>query len=343
MRERLYVLAFALLLVFPSLGQAYDLDLHGVFPGIGGDIALAEGEHKRDDIIRIGESIEVAEGDTVAGDVVSIGGSVTVRGHVSGDAVSVGGSIVLEAPGVIEGDAVSVGGGIEKGEGTRIGGSTAEIGMKFGPFRYMFPRGIARGAPRFCTILGASPIARVIGVGVLLLIAVLLVLFLPGPTGRLSKTVQSHLPRSILFGILGEIAIVPLCLVLAVSVIGIPLIPLALIAYAAAFLLGMAGVGLVVGEIFLKRAGATPGSSVAAVVIGVVLIELLALLGTFLSPVTPGLGGALRFIGVLVLYFAWTIGLGAVIVTRFGTRQWVPKTIKPSAQVSEEKGGGNEV
>lgn len=343
MKQRVALILFALALAIPSLGQARDVDLEELLLGIGGNVALAEGERRRGDIVRIGESIEVAEGDTVDGDIVSIGGSLTVEGYVTGDAVAVGGSIFVGAEGTIEGDAVAVGGTIEQDEGASIGGDTAEIGMNFGRFLGLRPLVPMKGVPRLCTFFGASALARVIGVGVLLLITVLLVLFLPRPTGRLARTAQSHLPRSILFGILAEIAIVPLCIILAVSLIGIPLIPVAIMAIGAAFLFGMAGVGLLVGDIFLKRTGTTAGSAVGAVAIGVILIELLALLGAFLSPVTPGLGGVLRLVGMLVLYFAWTIGLGAVILTRFGTREWSPKPVEASVQITEEKGGGNEV
>lgn len=325
MKERLCLLLFAALLILPSLAEGYRAD-------------------SEDAIVRIGESVEVTEGDTIRGDVVSIGGSITVRGYVDGDAVAVGGSIVLEYPGVIEGDAVSVGGGIEKGEGTRVGGETVEVTLP--GFRYIFPRGVVRGAPRLFPLLVSSPFPKVMGVVVLLIITVLLVLFLPTPSKRLSSTVESHLPRSILFGILGELAIIPLCVFLAVSVIGIPLIPVALIAIGAAFLFGLAGVGLLVGQIFLKRAGTGAPSAVASVAIGVILVELFSLLGAFLALVVSPLGGGLKVLGLLILYFAWTVGLGSVILTRFGTREWSPRQPKQAeapAKISGEKEGEGEV
>lgn len=317
MRGRLSLLLFAVLLLSPSLGEGYEVE-------------------SEDAIVRIGEDIVVAEGDTVDGDVVSIGGSITVRGYVAGDAVSVGGSIVLESPGVIEGDVVSIGGGIEKGAGTRVGGDKTEL--SFLGFRHIYPLAGLRGVPRLYAIGAFSALWKVVSVVVLLIITVLLVLFLPTPTKRLSRTIESHLPRSILFGILGEVAILPLCVLLAVSLVGIPLIPVALIAYGAAFLFGLAGVGLLVGEIFLKRAGATTISSIAAVAIGLVLIELFSLLGALLSPV-PGLGAFVSILGLVVLYFAWTVGLGSVILTVFGTREWSPRRAEVPAQSPEEKGG----
>lgn len=317
MRGRLSLLLFAVLLLWPSLGEGYEVE-------------------SEDAIVRIGEDIVVAEGDTVNGDVVSIGGSITVRGYVAGDAVTVGGRIVLESPGVIEGDVVSIGGGIEKGEGTRVGGDKTEV--SFPGLRHIYPLAGLRGVPRLCAIGAFSALWKVVSVVVLLIITVLLVLFLPTPTKRLSRTIESHLPRSILFGILGEVAILPLCVLLAVSLVGIPLIPVALIAYGAAFLFGLAGVGLLVGEIFLKRVGATTISSLAAVAIGLVLIELFSLLGALLSPV-PGLGAFVSILGLVVLYFAWTVGLGSVILTVFGTREWSPRRAEVPARSPEEKGG----
>ncbi len=343
MRQRLCLFVLAVLLVFPFLANAYDIDLEDIIERIPADIALAGGETTSEDIVRIGESIVVADGDTVEGDVVSIGGTVTIRGCVRGDAVAVGGSLILEAPGEVKGDAVAVGGGIEKGEGTKIGGDSVEVGL--GPLKFIQPLIGLRGGPKLYRIAAASsPIRRVASVIVLLVITVLVVLFLPAPTERVSNTVQSHLPRSLLFGLIGEIAVVPLCVILAVSIVGIPLIPVALIGIAAACVFGMTGMSLMVGQVFFKRARARASSYVAAVAIGIILIELLSLLGAFVSPVLAVLGGILTFVGLLVLFFAWTTGFGAVILTRFGTREWAPRqAVVPSVEKLQDTGGEEEV
>jgi hypothetical protein len=108
-----------------------------------------------------------------------------------------------------------------------------------------------------------------------------------------------------------------------VTIIGIPLlalVPLAVFALALLLLVGFTAVVSDVGRIAAARFG-WPGQSpylVAAVGVLVVLSPvLLGRLVGFAGGVLVPLAWALLFLGFLVEYAVWTVGLGAVALARF--------------------------
>jgi hypothetical protein len=130
-------------------------------------------------------------------------------------------------------------------------------------------------------------------------------------------------------GFLAEILIVPVLVivtvVLAITLIGIPLlilvIPLYLLAVVAACFFGYIGVANLAARFVETRTGVTLESPYARIALGVLLLMLAGLLAWIL-----GLGnGPLHFAAVLfsilswmIFYLAVTIGLGAVVTSRFG-------------------------
>jgi len=137
--------------------------------------------------------------------------------------------------------------------------------------------------------------------------------------------------RSGFTGLLAEMLFVPLIVVtvvvLAISIVGIPLlllIPFAVALAVVLMIIGFTGVACVVGRFVSERIGIgrSPYLSVAVgvvVVLGVTLIaKLCALLGGVLFGMV--IGGALGVLGFLAEYLAWTIGIGALILTWLSRR-----------------------
>ena len=134
--------------------------------------------------------------------------------------------------------------------------------------------------------------------------------------------------------------------VLAVSVIGIPLlalVPVALLALVIAALLGFVAIGRNVGTWLEERFGARFSSPVLAVVVGIVAIQAISLVGRVVS--LPGgvlgwIGFALVACGFFVKYVAWTVGMGAMTLVVFG-RDWrrprPVETPRPEAAETFEK------
>ena len=110
--------------------------------------------------------------------------------------------------------------------------------------------------------------------------------------------------------------------ILAVSLIGIPLlvlVPFGVIAFLLAVLVGFAGVALRLG----RWAVGPDRPMFVAMAVGVVLVASVTLIARGLAlvpaplwPVTWMIGA----LGFLVEYLAWSVGLGAALLTRFGSR-----------------------
>lgn len=115
--------------------------------------------------------------------------------------------------------------------------------------------------------------------------------------------------------------------VLAVSIIGIPLlalVPVALLALLIGSLLGFVAVARNLGQFLEERFDRRAGSAVVTVVLGIVAIQALSLLGRAVA--LPG--GWLGWIGLSLLaagfffkYTVWTIGMGATTLVLLG-RDW---------------------
>jgi hypothetical protein len=110
--------------------------------------------------------------------------------------------------------------------------------------------------------------------------------------------------------------------ILAVSIIGIPLlllVPFAIVAFLVAMLVGFSGVALRVG----RWAVGHDRSAFVALAVGVVLVSAVALVARTLSllpvPLWP-ISWILALTAFVLEYAAWTVGLGGALLTRFGTR-----------------------
>lgn len=117
-------------------------------------------------------------------------------------------------------------------------------------------------------------------------------------------------------GLLIEMAIVPATVALAVSVIGIPFIPVAYAALAASFILGMGAFFLLMARRVCLNLGKPEPSTIKAVGLAGGATAAISIAGGLL----PVIGGVLGLALFLTLCCGMTLGLGAVWITRFGTR-----------------------
>lgn len=333
-RITLLLAALALVVGFASAEQAEGIDVD-----ISVEIEEEEKEadtQKRiyhDDIVKIGEGIVVKENEVVEGDVVCIGGTITIAGTVEGDAVCIGGTLKLDSTAVVEGDAVAVGGSIKRHDDARIDGESISVGI--GPLGLGFPWKVAPRVPGVSRA-ATSPFPAVMALFIfVLVIAILVATFLPSPTKRLETTGRKSFWKCFLIGLLGEVVILPFIFFLVVSVVGIALIPLVLAGFFVAFYFGKTGISLLVGNTFLGRFRSTQPHIVAATAMGVLLIHVLVLLGGILAYTVEGLGVLVVLLGLVALWVAWTTGLGAVVLTRFGTRVPADTSPEPKGEIAE--------
>ena len=221
-------------------------------------------------VIKIGHDA-VIEVDMRVDDVVAVGGDVKVYGTVHGDAV-----------------AVSVGGAIYEDEGSMIHGDITEVdAFNFDGFNYHWPfHGFYWGF-RIFTFIGC------------LALGLLLAVLMPKQLDRVSDNIKENPLPVILYGLLGFVLVVPVLVILAISIVGIVLIPVELLAVVFGSLFGYYAVARVIGEKLSSALGKESVSILLALVFGLVVL---------------GLVDMIPFFGNLIAIVAGIMGFGGVLM-----------------------------
>jgi hypothetical protein len=277
--------------------------------------------------VHIGSSITVGEDELVTDPVVSIGGNVTVLGRVDDDVVAVGGSVRLGPKARVRGDVTAVGGSVDQERGASIGGTVNEV--RIGPQFNFKPWHVFDGMwfDGWDVVSdGFRLLGTVMRVSLVLLLVLLVALIAARPVQRIADRVGRDPWLSGFIGLMAQLLFIPVLVltivVLAVSIIGIPLlllVPFGIIGFLIAMLVGFSGVALRIGR--WAVGGERP--AFVALAVGVVLVSAVALVARTLAllpiPLWP-ISWFLAFSAFFLEYVAWTVGLGGAVLTRFGTR-----------------------
>ncbi|MDQ6888518.1 MAG: hypothetical protein M3068_14700 [Gemmatimonadota bacterium] len=283
------------------------------------------------DSVRAGPG-SVRAGEQTTHDVVVRGGNLDIFGTVMGNAIAIQGDVVLHPGGLVRGDAVSLGGRV-RGEGGTVAGETRVVGgaLTVAPGA---ASAIRRTRSSLLLVLGQFGILAAIGFGV--------VLFAPGHLKVVADTIRDGFTRAFLIGLLGQLAFLPLLILgivaLAITVIGILLIPFAVIASV------MGGIGILVlafhavayvgGEGWLRHRGAD-GITERAFELRALLLGIAALFVLWIAAgalVWAGwLGIVVRVLAMVVTWVAITTGAGATLLSRGGTRRVSSRSAPPVA------------
>lgn len=248
-------------------------------------------------IVRITGDIVVAADEVVHGDIVAVMGDVEVYGTVYGNVVTVMGNTKVGANGRILGDTVAVLGNLDVHKDSNISGSTVNfIGPDWGDIHILgeIMHSIGRNASRFNL---ASRVLKLIST---VLLATLIVALFPGATERIKKSIQANPWKMALMGLLAWVVIVPLIVITALTIIGIPLALLMGAVVWGAGRLGEAALVLLIGRALLKETESEP----AVAALGALLL---------------GVAAMVPLVGTLVGLAVSLIAIGAVTLTRFGT------------------------
>lgn len=277
----------------------------------------------------------VQASEHLPGDVASYHGALLISGTVDGNAAAIGGDVVLLPGGHVRGDALSVGGQVKLAGGTVDGEMRSISGFSVGPLAG------ARLTPAQATRRSLS--LAVACYLILVAMALAVSFFARGHLETIGSTIRTDFSRAFLFGLLGEIAIVPLFLLsvvaLAITIVGILLIPFAAVAFAlgvmGALALGFLAMSLLAGDAIMRgnTAAGDERPVVSHLITGLSLFLVLWLLSSA-SAYTGLVGSVLRLLAVLSTWIAATVGLGALIITRGGTRTAasVPRVPPPPAE-----------
>ena len=259
----------------------------------------------------------------ITGQVAIADGSLDVSGRLDGSAYVINGDIVVHTGGIITGDAVSIGGRVLL-DGGRVDGERVTLSAPATE-----PVRAAESAPLTTwqsakLVLGWFAVLVIIGLGVLI--------FAEPNMDGVVEAMEGSFAKAFWMGVLGEIMALPVLALLVVGLIltllGVLLVPFAVVAYVIAFAgllaLGFLAVARLTGSFWSRSdaAGArSPRSAnLRALFLGLLLyvgLWLLAALFTW-QPIT---GAILRGIALAVSWVAVTVGLGATLLSRAGTRR----------------------
>lgn len=293
-------LALALVLVLTGAALA-----QGERVEVGRDILIPEGT-KSSKAVAFGASVRV-EG-SLEGSAVAIGGDVYVSGSVMRDVVAVGGTVVLAPGAVVHGDAVAIGGGVQRAEEARVEGRITSVSLpglaglydlKWLPGWHIWPGSMGPFGPWFWW-WGRQFTGFLSG---LVLGAVILALW-PANVEHMVRALPDHWGRFALVGFLGYLVSVPLIVLIGITIIGLPLALLLLLALVAARFLAYTVVSLFVGRRLLERLSPHAVTPFAELLFGVAVLFLVR---------------SVPLVGWLVGPAVAVIGLGAVLDTRAGS------------------------
>ncbi len=282
-------------------------------------------------IVKVGEDIEIAEKDTISDDVVAVLGNIYCKGVVRGDVVCVAGDIIVEGNGVIEGDASSVGGRVVTLDNGKVHGQVVMVGPKLSRFLWK-PERKERGL-RHSSLFGGHLIRTLIAINTkpgrlmlkllslvfTILIGWAIIAIARKGVDNVSATIRKDPFKAGLIGLVTLLIAGVVGIVFAITVIGIPIAIIVFLIVTVAMLLGEAALCVAIGEKWMKKSK----SIYTYLAFGVILVYSVYVLGGMVglgSGVLEISGYMVSAIGILIIMVVNMIGLGGVVLSRFGTK-----------------------
>ncbi len=313
---RLFVLVMlaALLLAPLQVAEAKGLAVGPIF---GSNFTLKSGESLNEDVVVFGGTVSIEKDASVNGAVVLFGGSFTLDGNINKDVVVMGGAVKLGSSAHIRGSLITFGAPVSRDTGAKVDGDVINNPTQsVGPLAPATP-----GVPVTPSVVEiTSPFWNAMGIlgqsVMLALLALLIAMFMPVQLRRVADGVVAQPLIAFGMGLLTLILFIVAIMALALFSVFIvtlfltvPLIIIVSVAFAAACVLGWLALGMEVGvriaQMF-KREWPLP---------------LAASLGVFiLNLVAQSIGAVIPCVGGLIPGLLGFAGLGAVLMTRFGTQ-----------------------
>ncbi|MEO8563201.1 MAG: polymer-forming cytoskeletal protein [bacterium] len=273
----------------------------------------------------------IPAGATVHGTVVARG-PVDVSGTVEGSVVSLVGDVTIRSGGRVTGDAVAVAGRVVA-DG-RVDGEMRTMSALPTLPQAIAPRADTRSALER-TVAAVQVVAG--SFGVLLVIAIGVLLFAGQNLAEVVETVERRFSRAFWVGLAAQLLLLPgvvvLCIALALTLIGILLIPFAVVAYAIAVAglvtLGFLAVAqLIGGALWRGRDSSERRRAFGGLVVGVAIFFALWFVASLLVW-APLAATVVRAAAVAATWAAMTLGLGAAVLSRAGTHRRVASGSRP--------------
>jgi hypothetical protein len=327
------LLAFALLALGSSrlAAQVRPADSAKATPPQGGDSATLSREinqHKAAgdtnlpdaDHFTFGDR-SIAAGTSIDGPIAVAHGTLDVYGTIKGDAVVVDGNIRVHTGARVTGDAWAAGGTVVI-DGGVVEGTKQVIAISRPTLPKSAPREPLTTWESVKLVIGWFALIAIIGLGVMV--------FAEGNLDGVVVALERGFGRSFWIGLSGQVLMLPALLVLvvglAITVLGILLVPFAIVSYVIAMAglltLGFLAVARLTGGAMASDRGTTSprGVHLRALILGLgayLTVWMLAALFTW----HPWIGSMLRGFAFAVTWVCATAGLGAALTSRAGTKR----------------------
>lgn len=315
-------LALALVTAAPAFAQG---NQRGGRFCLGNSLTLASGESV-ESLVAIGCNVTIEQGATIRDDLANFGGNVSIAGTVGGNIAMFGGNVSLAESAVVNGGITSMGGNIQRAPGATVQGGINQHRGNLAPIAPVAPLQPFSPNPFFRPfVYGFDLLGGIVTALAFAALGALVVIFAPNPTRRIREAAEAKPLNTAGVGCLTLIVLPILSILLLITLIGIPVALILGLLSAVAWIFGSIGVGLLAGEKILQAFKARDILPVVAVILGVVVLMIV---------------GQVPILGWLISFIVGLIGLGAVVLTRFGTR---PYPIPPGMMMTPVTAGGPSV
>ena len=261
-----------------------------------------------------GGNVELAPTGSIGRNLAIAAGTAEIRGPVGGSIEIVGGDVLIDSP--VAGDVRVAGGQLQLGPNARIAGKLVHRGADVtrdpaaqvagGLERGKAARWHAEGGRR-----GGSGIGGWLwSLGLIALAGVIAGVF-PVGSRRMGEQLRGDPGIGLLLGFIALVCIPIAAVVLAVTIIGIPLALAVLLLYFLMLIVGYAAVGVIVGDAALQKLRSQDAARLGWRV-GAAMTAMLAL----------ALVTRIPFVGGLVTFAALLAGLGAVALVLRAKGAW---------------------
>lgn len=259
-------------------------------PSFGGAVVVDTNEVVCGTLTAFGGTVAI--NGIVNGNVVSFGSAVVIAGTVNGNIDVYGGSVVLLSGSHLYGEINLYAGHWTQGQGANLVGAVTDHTEHF---NWLFP-----GAGTF-----SFPLLSLI---TWVALGLFLTTLLPEHVMIVRTTVSSKSRRSLMLGLLSVILAPPLLIVLIALILSIPVAIIVALGLIAGWALGTVAIGWLVGEYILRKFAPQKNTRPLQVAVGLTVVVLV---------------GSIPFIGWIISIGVGLLGVGAVFLSRFGTRLYV--------------------
>ena len=253
----------------------------------------------------LNSNVVIKSGEVLCSDLTAFGGTTTIDGEVQGKIVVFSGNLLID--GNVEGDVTLFGSSLVLKPDAMVNGTIYACGTQ-----PKFEKGSFHGHVVGCTgsisqlFYGEMDANfRFWSLVTWLALGLLLTYLLPEHLMLVRLTSLQKTRRSVVLGLLTILLSLPVLAILIALIVSIPLAILVMIGLVIAWAMGVVAVSSMIGEYILRRVASQYNMRTWQVVIGITVLMLV---------------GWLPYIGLVVQIGVGLLGLGAVFLSRFGTR-----------------------